>query len=99
MIHNTHPVQLIHRHLDVVGVGPKIIDEFKREKMCSVSNHVSDMRPEKYHYKQTPNFQISLLIPLPTQFVGTSKTKCQNKWQSVNYFNNNVNLCMLSNIQ
>lgn len=46
MIHNTHPVQLIHRYLDVVGVGPEIIDEFKREEMCSVSNHVPDMPPE-----------------------------------------------------
>lgn len=25
MIHNTHPVQLVHGHLDVVGVGPEII--------------------------------------------------------------------------
>ena len=25
MVHNTHPVQLVHRHLDVVGVRPSII--------------------------------------------------------------------------
>lgn len=25
MIHNTHPVQLVHGHLDVVGVGPETI--------------------------------------------------------------------------
>lgn len=24
MIHNSHPVQLIHGYLDVIGVGPKI---------------------------------------------------------------------------
>lgn len=24
MIHNSHPVQLVHGYLDVIGVGPKI---------------------------------------------------------------------------
>lgn len=24
MVHNSHPVQLVHGHLDVIGVGPKI---------------------------------------------------------------------------
>lgn len=29
MIHNTDPVQLIHRDLDVVGVGSKILNNIK----------------------------------------------------------------------
>lgn len=58
MIHYTHPVQLIHRNLDVVGVGPKIMknDKLNQYTSCDSVRHC-------YHIKT-----VHIMVWVNTQF-------------------------------